>query len=88
MLLGYFGLGAAVCVCGSHTTIREFPHPCAIREQNILLPIGKLDGLDARLLNSLNCSIREDALLFPILEDAFNRTIRKSKLCGKGLGGS
>lgn len=80
MLLGYFGLGAAVCVCGPHTAIREFPHPCAIREQNILLPIGKLDGLDARFLNSLNCSIREDALLFSILEDAFDRSIRESKL--------
>lgn len=79
MLLGYFGLGAAVCVCGSHTAIGEFPHPRAIREQNILLPIGKLDGLDARLLNSLNCSIREDALLLPILEYAFDRSVRESK---------
>ena len=79
MLLDYFGLSAAVCVSSSHAAIGEFPHPCAIREQNILLPVGKLDGLDARLLNSLNCSIREDALLFPVLEDTFDRSIRESK---------
>ena len=72
-------LGAPVRVGLAHATVGKLAHARPIRKQNVLLPIGELDCLNARLLNALDGPIGEDGLLLTILKDALYRTVRESK---------
>lgn len=80
LFFSYFCLSSTVRVSCSNPTIWELSHPRAIREQNIFLPIGEFDGLNSRFFDSLNGAVRENTLLFPVLKNALNRTIREYDL--------
>jgi hypothetical protein len=79
---------------GLHGTVRKrfanpaiwiLSNPRSIREQYIFLAVRELDSLDARLLNSLDSAIREDAFLFAVMEDALDRSIWETKITIKDL---
>jgi hypothetical protein len=79
MFFCYFGLSTTISKSGSDPSIREFSHPCTVWEQDILLPISKFNGLNSRLLDSLNCAIREDTFLLAIFKNTFDRSVRETK---------
>lgn len=59
-------------------SVGVLPNARSVREQDVLLSIRELYGLDAVLLNALDGPVREDALLLAVRKYALNRPVRET----------
>ena len=68
----------AIWVRLAHLSVREFSNTNAVWIEDVFLSICEFDGLDARLFDFLDRTIREDRLFFTIFKNALNRAVRES----------